>query len=48
MRFAEDALAVQDALAMRPCLGFGHSLGGAALLLAGAAAAADMRVCCCY
>ena len=33
-RFAEDALAVVDALQLRKCVGFGHSLGGAALLLA--------------
>ena len=33
-RFAEDALAVVDALQLRRCVGFGHSLGGAALLLA--------------
>ena len=35
-RFAEDALAVVDALQLRRCVGFGHSLGGAAMLLAGA------------
>jgi hypothetical protein len=35
-RFADDVLAVQDALGMRGCLGVGHSLGGCALLLAGA------------
>ena len=33
-RFAEDALAVVDALQLRACVGFGHSLGGAAMLLA--------------
>lgn len=36
-RFGEDVLAVQDALSLRSCLGFGHSLGGAACLLAEAA-----------
>ena len=41
-RFAEDALAVVDALQLRPCVGFGHSLGGAAMLLAGARLAAQV------
>jgi len=38
-RFGEDALAVVDALHLRDCVGFGHSLGGAAMLLAGASPA---------
>ena len=33
-RFAADVLAVQDALHLHSCFAFGHSLGGAALLLA--------------
>jgi hypothetical protein len=43
-RFADDALAVQDALRMRGCLGVGHSLGGCALLLAGARSLVTCRI----
>jgi pimeloyl-ACP methyl ester carboxylesterase len=41
-RFAEDALAVVDALQLRRCVGFGHSLGGAAMLLAGASSRPEL------
>lgn len=33
-RFAADIIVIQDALRLRGCFAFGHSLGGAALLLA--------------
>ena len=42
-RMAEDALAVQDALGLRGGFGVGHSLGGAALLLAEATRPGSFR-----